>query len=174
MEELALRMKAHGIELHSSQQSDAWENSQEITAEQSEPKDVTPIPAPTSPLLIITTQEPEISPRLISTEQRQYATGPQSLNSSLRTESQYRSSTPSKRTYNEFSDDKRAQPSDEERAEGTSHLLDSQASSVSALSLETRRVAFEAMLNTTRGGGWAGLLSTTNNHTHPEHELGEP
>lgn len=63
---------------------------------------------------------------------------------------------------------------DESTTEDTTFLVNSQGSSVSARSLETRRNAFNAML----GGSavdhiWSGLISTTNNHTHSESELGE-
>lgn len=56
---------------------------------------------------------------------------------------------------------------------GTTHLLDSQESSASAVALEARRMAFNAMMETASMSGWPGLISTTNNHTRPESELGE-
>lgn len=60
---------------------------------------------------------------------------------------------------------------EEDDFKSTEHLLDSQESSVSAWALETRRTAFNAMFG--NAAEWAGLLSTTNNHTNPERELGE-
>lgn len=53
------------------------------------------------------------------------------------------------------------------------HLLDSQESSISAGALEMRRTAFEFMLRSSNPVPWDGLLSTTNNHSHVESELGE-
>lgn len=52
-------------------------------------------------------------------------------------------------------------------------LFDSQESSISDLALETRRAAFEAVLQSSSPAPWNGLLSTTNNHSHLEDELGE-
>lgn len=57
--------------------------------------------------------------------------------------------------------------------EDHSHLVDSQESSVSARALETRRTAFNSVLHESNPARWAGLLSTTNNHTHRERELGD-
>lgn len=56
---------------------------------------------------------------------------------------------------------------------GFKHLLDSQESSASATELETRRMAFNAMMDASNLTVWPGLISTTNNHTRPESELGE-
>lgn len=53
------------------------------------------------------------------------------------------------------------------------HLLDSQESSISAGALETRRTAFDFMLRSSNPVPWDGLLSTSNNHSHVEPELGE-
>lgn len=53
------------------------------------------------------------------------------------------------------------------------HLFESQESSISACALATRRTAFDAVLHSSSSTTWAGLLSTTDNHTHLESELGE-
>ncbi|ROW03119.1 hypothetical protein VMCG_05828 [Cytospora schulzeri] len=53
------------------------------------------------------------------------------------------------------------------------HLFDSQDSSLSARTIETRQTAFDAMLHSSISIQWDGLLSTTNNHSHPESELGD-
>lgn len=58
--------------------------------------------------------------------------------------------------------------------DSTSHLIDSQGSSISERRLETRRDAFNAMMgDPSIHHTWNGLLSTTNNHTRPDSELGE-
>lgn len=85
-----------------------------------------------------------------------------------------------KRTYEEYSANScRASSVNHPHDDGTtgepeyddsSHLCGSQESGISARNLEARRVAFNAVLNQS---DWSGLLSTTNNHTHPEFELGE-
>lgn len=62
---------------------------------------------------------------------------------------------------------------DETTEEDNSHLIDSQETSVSAHALETRRTAFNSVLHEFNSAQWSGLLSTTNNHTHKESELGE-
>lgn len=55
------------------------------------------------------------------------------------------------------------------------YLQDSQRSALSQGALEMRAEAFRSMLNNVRGQGWQhiGLISTTDNHTLPEAELGE-
>jgi hypothetical protein len=55
------------------------------------------------------------------------------------------------------------------------YLQDSQRSTISQDALEMRAEAFRSMLNNVRGQGWQhiGLISTTDNHTLPEAELGE-
>lgn len=85
-----------------------------------------------------------------------------------------------KRTYDDFSKQSpRAvsppsiQKTVEDTSESTDQLIDSQESSISTWRLDTRRDAFNAMLDQSSPGGWAGLLSTTNNHAHAEEELGE-
>lgn len=91
-----------------------------------------------------------------------------------------RSETPSssKRPYDECAEEQQNSMNNDRAGESTTEdinfLVSSQGSSLSARSLESRRNAFNAML----GGSsihytWNGLLSTTNNHTHPESELGE-
>lgn len=89
-----------------------------------------------------------------------------------------RPSSPSKRTYEDFAHEEPPvdrNGNDESTAgEDTSHLVDSQESSISAQRLETRRNAFNAMIGVTSDDdAWNGLLSTTNNHTELERELGE-
>lgn len=49
----------------------------------------------------------------------------------------------------------------------------SQESSASAHALESRRIAFNSVMDASSMHGWPGLLSTTDNHTHLESELGE-
>lgn len=83
-----------------------------------------------------------------------------------------------KRAYGEFADRQHISDNDDGNdklaIEDTSHLIDSQGSSLSARRLETRRNAFNAMIGDASViSVWDGLLSTTNNHTHPESELGE-
>lgn len=73
---------------------------------------------------------------------------------------------PRKRSYADFDDQHLGEVSHQETEE------DSQESSISTWT-ETRRSAYDAMLNQSGGSGWAGLLSTSNNHTRPEEELGE-
>lgn len=53
-------------------------------------------------------------------------------------------------------------------------LMDSQDSTISELALETRLQAFQAILDKARGraGGEIGLISTTDNHSKLEQELG--
>lgn len=85
-------------------------------------------------------------------------------------------SSPTKRTYEDFAefpteDDRDGASTTEDDA---SHLVDSQESLLSARRLETRRNAFNAMMGIAPAHfAWNGLLSTTNNHIHPESELGE-
>lgn len=74
--------------------------------------------------------------------------------------------TPRKRSYADFDDQYLGEVSHQETRE------DSQESSISNWT-ETRRGAHNAMLNQLGASGWAGLLSTSNNHTYPEEELGE-
>ncbi|KAI3393745.1 hypothetical protein diail_3746 [Diaporthe ilicicola] len=62
---------------------------------------------------------------------------------------------------------------DETTDEDNSHLVDSQVTSVSARAVEARRAAFNSVLHESNPARWAGLLSTTNNHTQEESELGE-
>ncbi|KAJ4423193.1 hypothetical protein N0V82_002187 [Gnomoniopsis sp. IMI 355080] len=89
-----------------------------------------------------------------------------------------KTSSSSKRSYDECV---KKQPTsmdgdraDESTIEDTNFLVNSQGSSLSARSLESRRNAFNAMLGRSSVHyTWTGLLSTTNNHTHPESELGE-
>lgn len=69
---------------------------------------------------------------------------------------------PRKRSYADFDDRHLGEEASEE----------SQENSMSNWT-EARRVAHNAMLNQPGASAWAGLLSTTNNHTHPEEELGE-
>lgn len=85
-----------------------------------------------------------------------------------------------KRTFEEFAKPapgavgpSSTQEAPDDNLEETGHLLDSQDSFISAWRLETRRNAFNAILSHSSSGSWAGLLSTTNNHAHPEEELGE-
>lgn len=90
-------------------------------------------------------------------------------------------SAPAKRTREEFVSDSHMvlhnldseETTNEDIFEGTSHLIDSQESFVSALTLENRRIAFNAVMDASNLCGWPGLLSTTNNHNLPESELGE-
>ncbi|KAF3761732.1 hypothetical protein M406DRAFT_49934 [Cryphonectria parasitica EP155] len=62
----------------------------------------------------------------------------------------------------------------EQRTRAPGHLLDSQESSISTQTLETRQVAFNSMLGLSADCDWPGLLSTTDNHIHAEAELGDP
>ncbi|KUI56090.1 hypothetical protein VP1G_03466 [Cytospora mali] len=87
-----------------------------------------------------------------------------------------------KRDFQDFNEEEdpartgsRTGTSPEEEAAGGDdrHLVDSQESSISARALEARRIAFDAMLQSSSSTPWDGLLSTTNNHTHLEPELGE-
>lgn len=82
-----------------------------------------------------------------------------------------------KRSFESFveGDEPLERPStrDETLDEDNSHLLDSQETSISAGALETRRIAFNSVLDESNPGQWAGLLCTTNNHVHKESELGE-
>lgn len=86
-----------------------------------------------------------------------------------------RTRIPSKRNFVDFNEAQSlVQPSTEGTiGEDDMHLLDSQESSISARALETRKNAFDAVLQSSDSAAWVGLLSTTNNHTHPEPELGE-
>lgn len=82
-----------------------------------------------------------------------------------------------KRNFESFVEDceavQRTRSPDETTDEDNSHLLDSQETSISARALETRRTAFNSVLHESNPDRWTGLLSTTNNHTHEESELGE-
>lgn len=90
-----------------------------------------------------------------------------------------RHTSPGKRTYSEFTERSHSlgdEKLDDEHAteDDASHLVDSQESSISANRLEARRNAFNAMNGVAPApSAWDGLLSTTNNHTHLEPELGE-
>lgn len=91
-----------------------------------------------------------------------------------------RSSSPHKRTYEDFTEDlKHLRRGNQDSIlthdqNETIHLVDSQESAISASSLEIRRNAFNAMMGIALDQyEWLGLLSTTNNHTRPETELGE-
>ncbi|PSR97444.1 beta-lactamase-like protein [Coniella lustricola] len=170
MKELALEMNLNAANLHSSQHSDAWGNIQESTAEQSEPKNFTPVRARSNHL------SPALGARslsLVPFEEPQQATASVARDSSQGTMCHIRSPELSKRAYGEFADGTSAHIGGEGISEDASYLLKSQATLVSAFEGESRRVAFESILGTSGHGGWAGLLSTTNNHTHPERELGE-
>ena len=89
--------------------------------------------------------------------------------------------TPGKRDFEDFNEEESLVPIDMERIasekesieEDDMHLLDSQESSLSARALEARRTAFNTVLRSSSTASWAGLLSTTDNHTYPESELGE-
>lgn len=60
------------------------------------------------------------------------------------------------------------------RTEDVNALVNSQGSSRSARSLEIRSSVFNIMSGGSAGTYvWDGLISTTNNHTYPEAELGE-
>lgn len=82
-----------------------------------------------------------------------------------------------KRNFESFVEDceavQRTRSTDKTADEDNSHLLDSQETSISARALETRRTAFNSVLHESNPDRWTGLLSTTNNHTHEECELGE-
>lgn len=89
---------------------------------------------------------------------------------------------PDKRTLREFLEQKSSvfenmllgdSISESDSFHSTAHLLESQESFVSATALEARRMAFNAMMDASNLSGWPGLISTTNNHTRPESELGE-
>lgn len=87
-------------------------------------------------------------------------------------------SNASKRLYEEYAEKQptfvQEDRNGESTNEDTSIRVDSQSSSISARRLETRRNAFNAMFaESSVNSIWNGLLSTTNNHTHPESELGE-
>lgn len=86
-----------------------------------------------------------------------------------------------KRNFEDFNnegDDARASISEgvnpEEITSGDDrYLFDSQGSTISGHAWETRRAASESMLQSSKPTVWDGLLSTTNNHSHLEAELGE-
>lgn len=87
---------------------------------------------------------------------------------------------PGKRTFEDFAkkplgsvSPPTIEEASEDSLEKTGHLLDSQESSISHWRLEIRRDAFNAVMSPSSSDGWAGLLSTTNNHAHPEEEIGE-
>lgn len=92
-----------------------------------------------------------------------------------------RMKVPNKRNFEDFNDEgdivQRGTPEtegqEEETAQDDRHLLDSRESSISARALKTRRTAFGFMLQSSNPAPWNGLLSTTNNHSHVESELGE-
>lgn len=93
---------------------------------------------------------------------------------------QRRPSSPNKRTYEDFTEYEEVSRDEGQvsdimtNEDETSHLVDSQESAVSSWRLETRRNAFNAVLGIAPDQyAWNGLLSTTNNHTDPERELGE-
>ncbi|KAL1875780.1 hypothetical protein Daus18300_002971 [Diaporthe australafricana] len=96
---------------------------------------------------------------------------------SQNTATQHTRGTSLKRSFGSFVES--AEPVDSMGAldditdEDNSHLLDSQETSVSARALETRRTAFNSVLHESNPARWSGLLSTTNNHTHQESELGD-
>lgn len=85
-----------------------------------------------------------------------------------------------KRSFGDFNEDDPSQldipeklaSGHESANEDDSHLFDSQDSSISARALETRQIAFDAMIESSNPTTWGGLLSTTNNHTHDDFELG--
>lgn len=87
-------------------------------------------------------------------------------------------SRPSKRPY---ADCTQSQPSsmddnqnNDARTDDADALVIDQGSPFSARSPETRQNAFNIMFGESASGYvWDGLISTTNNHTHPERELGE-
>lgn len=76
-----------------------------------------------------------------------------------------------KRAFESFAEE--PEPMQETTNEDSSHLLDSQETSISARALETRRNAFNSVLHGSNSDRWTGLLCTTNNHAHRESELGE-
>lgn len=107
--------------------------------------------------------------------------GDSDTDGSQKTATQRTTSAPAKRTHIEFVEDSHTrldnldgdQMTGERSLEDTADLIDSQESFVSAGTLETRRLAFNAVMDASNLCGWPGLLSTTNNHTLPESELGE-
>lgn len=93
-----------------------------------------------------------------------------------------RAMTTNKRHFEDFNNEgdiirpgipEKVAPEAEVTDEDNWHLFDSQESSISDRALETRRMAFEAMLQSSNPALRDGLLSTTNNHSHLEPELGE-
>lgn len=90
----------------------------------------------------------------------------------------HRTLIPGKRSFDHFTEHEEPhedvyQGPGHDSCEDIGHLLDSQGSSISARAMETRQTAFNAMIDGSCMSGWNGLLSTTNNHTHLETELGE-
>lgn len=84
----------------------------------------------------------------------------------------------SKGLYEDRSQDQQSSIDDNQvedfRTDDASALVNSQGSSLSARSLETRPYAFNTIFGESAGNYmWDGLISTTNNHTYPETELGE-
>jgi len=80
-----------------------------------------------------------------------------------------------KRDFEQYNNSQDMDDLDNGQEEHLRDLQDSQASSISNQALEIRRHAFHAMIENARNAGWQplSLLSTTDNHSHDEVELGE-
>lgn len=94
----------------------------------------------------------------------------------------HRESSLRKRTLNEFlegepapTDSKRVDESEFESSDlqHSTDLRGSQESNASSALLDSRRKAFDMMMTESDINTWPGLISTTNNHTRPDSELGE-
>lgn len=87
-------------------------------------------------------------------------------------------SRPSKRPFENCAQSQQSSMEDNQksdtRTDDTTARVVYQGIPLSAGSLETRHSAFNTMFGESGGDYvWDGLISTTNNHTHPETELGE-